>query len=162
MITLGVDASVTASGYALVEYTPALGPVLIDAGVVRASSVAEAIARVHIPIGRAPDAAVLEIPRVYPTAKQPGDPNALISIAAVTGAWGCEAVRRNPGCALYLRHPSAWKGHIDKKVVRLRVLEALRVLDAQIDYALAAVPSSLRHNAIEAIGLALAGPTGRL
>lgn len=89
---------------------------------------------------------VIEVPRVYP--KDRGrNPNDLIDLATVAGA--CTRL----GIPTFI-HPAQWKGQVPKAIQHERVRSSLSqeergVLDAQ----LAAVPKSLQHNVLDAVGI---------
>jgi hypothetical protein len=161
-IYVGVDPSVHATGVAVVHVTQELPPRLHHARVVEAKTIDEAT-RAAARWGRtitasfAADYLIVELPRVYPTAKQEGDPNSLIAIAAVAGAWAA-SVRCGE---IHYRNPSDWKGQLNKDVVAERVAKRMGI-DVNGVYALVDAREPLKHNAIEAIGLALAGLRGRL
>ncbi len=92
------------------------------------------------------DKIVVEVPQVYPT-RGKADPNDLIPVALTAGA--CLSISSS---SIAVR-PHEWKGSIDKKVHQARLLKGLSERDrAMID---AVKPASLRHNAIDALGLGL-------
>ena len=94
---------------------------------------------------------VIEMPRVYRTSKQKGDPNDIVDLAYVTG--GVNTVL----CAIEgLTHavaptPREWKGTIPKHIhhqrIRAQVPEVIQAVDK--------IPNSLQHHVWDAVGMAL-------
>lgn len=107
----------------------------------------------------APTARVtIELPQVYSAGKQSGDPNDLISIAAVAGAWACAASRA--GVPFTFIRPAAWKGQLGKAITHDRMIAALTPPELTA-YAGIDCIQSLMHNIDDAIAIGLA-QQGRL
>lgn len=100
----------------------------------------------------------IELPQVYSAGKQSGDPNDLISIAAVAGAWACAASRA--GVPFTLIRPAAWKGQLGKAITHDRMIAALTPPELAA-YAGIDCIQSLMHNVDDAIAIGLA-QQGRL
>jgi hypothetical protein len=97
-----------------------------------------------------PTLLVAERPQVYQQAMLKGDPNDLIPLAMIDGAiWE----RFKPqGVSFPL--PREWKGQVPKQVMANRILDGLSKREFEIvKDSLERVPSSLRHNSYDAIGL---------
>lgn len=92
---------------------------------------------------------VVEIPRVYPAARQKGDQNDLIALSGVAYALACSLVSAEKRVRYF---PREWKGTIDGDTMIGRI-EAR--LDARELAAIEACPKSLRHNVVDAIGIGL-------
>lgn len=94
--------------------------------------------------------AIIEIPQIYPHSK--GDPNDLIQVALASGMWKRE-------CALSsykvrLVKPREWKGSVPKLIHNKRIMAKLTDAETKL---LEKIPKSLRHNVVDAVGLALWG-----
>lgn len=92
----------------------------------------------------------VEWPQVYVGSKQKGDPNDLIALAGVVAAV-CTAF---PTAGVTRYKPRDWKGQVPKEVIEARVNKRLSdaeraVLDG------CGCPKSLRHNAVDAVGIGL-------
>lgn len=89
---------------------------------------------------------VVEKPQVYPNTpvKQSND---LISVAISVG----RAIEQYPANKVLLVVPHDWKGSVPKPIHNARVLNALTLSELNLIPSLAA---SLKHNVIDAIGLA--------
>lgn len=172
MITIGIDPSVTCTGVAIFNEGR-----YVHAYVSEARTVAEACAKAaglgdvlrklvdggllprDAALRFAPIAFVVELPRVYPTSKQKGDPNDLIAVAAVAGAYaGLSHFQREP--ARYV-HPSTWKGQVPKEIVEQRIKDRMIEWPAD-DVArwaedMGKIARTKRHNATDAIGIAMWG-----
>ena len=85
----------------------------------------------------------IEFPQVYRRSK--GDPNDLVHVGAVIGALVAGA--KLGSCETYL--PRRWKGTVDPDVMTQRILEKF---PSAIWHD--SVIGSLRHNAVDAIGIA--------
>jgi hypothetical protein len=96
---------------------------------------------------------VIEVPQVYRAAMSKGDPNDLIKVAIEVGRWIERA--RIVGAEVIEVHPATWKGQIPKEVHHARILRELRPEElARLSRCLA-LPATKRHNALDAVGLAL-------
>lgn len=144
MILLAVDPSVSCTGLAQFR-----DGVLLWCGILQAKTAAQACQLARQTACGA-DRAVVELPRVYPTSRQKGDPNDLIAIAAVAGAWASRA------CDVVFVYPHQWKGQLPKTVAedRIRALLSAQEL-AVLKRNLAPIKKALRNNAIDAVGLGL-------
>lgn len=100
----------------------------------------------------------IELPQVYSAGKQSGDPNDLISIATVAGAWACAASRA--GTPFTFIRPAAWKGQLGKAITHDRMIAALTPPELAV-YAGVDCIQSLMNNVDDAIGIGLA-QQGRL
>ena len=100
---------------------------------------------------------VVEKPQVYPKGKGPNaNPDDLVELAAALGA--CVAALDDvvwPGVwVTYL--PREWKGQVPKDVHHRRILKKLSSEELELLHdCLEDVPESLRHNAIDAVGIGL-------
>lgn len=95
-----------------------------------------------------PTFGVIEKPMVYPlgTRGAGDDPNDLIEVALTVGAVMSVAE------STITAYPRDWKGTVPKEIHNKRVLAALTDKDKAL---IERVPSGLRHNVIDAIGLGL-------
>ena len=93
--------------------------------------------------------AACEFPQVYTQSKSKGDPNDLISLAAVDGAIadGCE------GEVITLK-PRDWKGQLHNDATDERIRGRLTAAETKI-LAECKCPPSLLHNVVDAIGIGL-------
>lgn len=93
----------------------------------------------------------IELPQVYRPGRAPGNPNDLIQVAVVAGAWGREGQRL--GYEVEFIQPARWKGQAPKPVIRDRIRAAL---DAE-ELACIEAPALTRGGADvwDAIGIAL-------
>jgi len=93
---------------------------------------------------------VIELPRAYSATRSKADPNDLIAVAAVAGAWAAR------GCAVRFIAPSEWKGQAPKNICAARVRLSLEPAEVVIlDRELAKMTKHLHHNALDAIGVGL-------
>jgi hypothetical protein len=92
---------------------------------------------------------VVEIPRVYPAARQKGDQNDLIALAGVAYALACSVVAAEVRVRYF---PRDWKGTIDGDTMIRRIEARLSKGEAS---RIEPTPKSLRHNVIDAIGIGL-------
>lgn len=101
------------------------------------------------------DHVLMELPQVYPGLRAK-DPNDLISIATDAGL---RIGRFRPEASVQFVKPRGWKGTIAKDVFTRRIVKVAASIGpargVDLRAALAAVPSELRHNAIDAVGLGL-------
>lgn len=91
---------------------------------------------------------VIELPRVYPGARQKGDQNDLIELAAVVGA-----IVAMLDVLTAVMYPYEWKGQVPKKIHHER---AKKRLSAE-ELSTVTLPSAkgLQHNVYDAIALGL-------
>lgn len=89
---------------------------------------------------------VVELPQVYVQARQKGDPNDLIQLAAVVGGL-CEAFRRVPQ-RVYL--PAEWKGQVPKEIIHARV--KARLSNEELGRIICR-KKALMHNVLDAVGI---------
>lgn len=92
---------------------------------------------------------VVEIPRVYPAARQKGDQNDLIALSGVAYALSCALVAAEKRVRYF---PREWKGTIDGDTMIGRIEARLTAAEHA---AIEACPKSLRHNVVDAIGIGL-------
>jgi len=90
--------------------------------------------------------AVIEVPRVYPLARQKGDQNDLIAIAGVAFAFASHCL----GVAQY--YPRDWKGTLDADDMTERIKSRLSVAELNC---ITKARASLMHNVYDAIGIGL-------
>lgn len=98
--------------------------------------------------GVPPTSAVLEIPQVYVRNRSKGDPNDLIMLAGLVGAF---AYRFAEGHVLY--KPAEWKGQVKKEITEMRARKRL----SPEELARVQLPSakSLAHNVWDGVALGL-------
>lgn len=154
MIFVGIDPGVRCTGIAWIDVDGAVVGARIRADVARVDddvlqpfawdAMGEAVQRSHLFDTPAQiDHLVLEIPQVY--ARGPGDDNDLISGGGVLGA----VMARLRFLNVVGYRPHDWKRSTPKDVMTRR----LRTRFAGVD--LTRIPASLRHNALDAVGLAM-------
>jgi hypothetical protein len=98
--------------------------------------------------------AYVEIPQVYPRA--PEDPNDLINVAYTAGAV-CHYLLFM-GCSVRRVIPHAWKGNVPKEVSHRRIIEGLTPENRdRVTGMLATYNKTVRHNLLDALGIALYG-----
>ena len=161
---LGIDPGLRAIGWALVEDNtgalracglargalsgrgPAAWGAVVDAAVsdVRLYAAAHEATAASVRV-------VSEFPQVYAAGKSKGDPADLLELAAVVGMLA--AALKAPRFSVVL--PRAWKGNVPKDIMARRILagvtgESLAAYNRDI----ARVPPYLRHNVIDAVGIA--------
>jgi nitrogen regulatory protein PII-like uncharacterized protein len=95
------------------------------------------------------DAAVIEVPQVYPQRSWKGDANDLIDVALAAGA-----VAGSLGCDVRYVRPREWKGTAPKEVHQRRILTLLDMSERAILDGCGA-PKSKLHNVVDAVGLGL-------
>jgi hypothetical protein len=101
-------------------------------------------------IGQLPSAkdAIVELPRIYPKERKV-DPNDLINLAAVAGAFSCKAWQS----ATFVT-PRDWKGTVPKELCHKRAIKALGTGELSIlNEALRETPESLAHNLLDAVAI---------
>lgn len=91
-------------------------------------------------------AVVLETQRVYPAARQRGDPNDLLELMGVAGAMNF------PPAPRYSYAPREWKGQMPGDDF---IRERIRPLLSDEEEAAISGASSVRHNAYDAVGLGM-------
>jgi hypothetical protein len=92
---------------------------------------------------------IVEVPRVYPAARQKGDQNDLIALAGVAYALACSFSFAEKRIRYF---PREWKGTVDKETMARRIEARLSEVErATIE----PCPQSLRHNVLDAIGIGL-------
>lgn len=141
-----VDAEARLAWAAYVPNTVARGDDMV-AILSMARAVRDAVARRVS--GLVVDVLVVEFPQVYAGGKAKGDPRDLLTLAAIDGAIGVEI----PARRRVLRYfPREWKGQTDADLMLERILERLDALEVD---QIAPCRASLRHNAIDAVGIGL-------
>lgn len=91
----------------------------------------------------------IEIPRIYPGGKGKGDPNDILNLAVMAG----KILGTHDNQDAVTRYaPQAWKAQVDPDIMCTRVLGFLS--EAERGY-IAILPESIRHNAIDAVGIGL-------
>jgi hypothetical protein len=162
-VILGIDPGLRAIGWATVEDDGTLfacglargalsgrgpdawGTVVLEAKVQIVQTGAPALA------GLGGLRVVCEFPQVYAPGKGKGDPADLLELAAIVGALS-EALGRG-GFRTVL--PRAWKGNVPKEIMTDRILASLSATDSTVYVTgTARVPVYLRHNVLDAIGIA--------
>lgn len=98
-------------------------------------------------LGYEPDRLAIELPQVYIASRSKGDPNDLIALAGLVGAF----THWFRGMTfLYL--PREWKGSVPKKIMNDRVLKHLSEEErVKIEKS----PKSLQHNVYDGVGIGL-------
>ncbi len=97
--------------------------------------------------------AIIECPQVYPGTPQK-QANDLITLAVMVGRYQEQFLARKIPVTLILPHK--WKGTIPKDVHNNRVLSRLDPKERELyQTSVLGVPSSKRHNVVDAIGLGL-------
>ena len=92
---------------------------------------------------------IVEVPRVYPAARQTGDQNDLIAVAGVAYAASVSVISATERLRYF---PHEWKGTVKKETCTARIRERLNAFElASIEHC----PKSLEHNVIDAIGIGL-------
>lgn len=106
---------------------------------------------------------LVEWPQVYQGAQQKGDPNDLLMVAGVSSAIltaveVLESTHRNPRdrhSIEYVR-PRTWKGQVDPDVMLKLIEKQLSETEAfYVGVGMQSVPTSLRHNVWDAVGIVL-------
>ena len=98
------------------------------------------------------DHLVIEIPQVYLQRSWKGDPNDLINVAVMAGA--CAALETAHGLPQLIQ-PHKWKGSVKKEIMVKRILKGLDASErAVFEQKTAGIAKSLRHNTVDAIGIA--------
>lgn len=96
---------------------------------------------------------IVEMPRVYRTGKQKGDPNDLVDLAFAAGGIAVILSAIEGLTHVVIPYPREWKGTIPKNIhharLRMQVPEVVQAIDQ--------IPKSLQHNVWDAVGLALWG-----
>jgi hypothetical protein len=93
------------------------------------------------------DQLAVEVPQVYIASRSKGDPNDLIQLALVVGAfeqWFSGAV--------FMYKPADWKGQVPKPIMEARILK--RLSDDEKNK-IEKAPKSLMHNTIDSCGIGL-------
>lgn len=103
---------------------------------------------IDYPTAEQPWEMIIEVPQVYRHGK--GDQNDLIEVAVVSGMWLQAAY--NKCYKPKLVRPREWKGSVPKKIHNNRILAKLSEAERRL---LEEIPSYLRHNVIDAVGIAL-------
>jgi hypothetical protein len=96
------------------------------------------------------DRLAIELPQVYVRSRSKGDPNDLISLARLVGAFEYFFDGRF-GSTIY--KPAQWKGQTPKDVTEARAKK--RLTEAEITRIVLPPAKSLRHNVWDGIGLGL-------
>src|SRR5689334_13705299 len=94
---------------------------------------------------------LIELPQIYKRMK--GDPNDLVTVAAIAGrarqaiGWhSCDFIA-----------PRLWKGTLDGDLMAVRIVKALTEEERRVYFdATDPLPESVRHNVADAIGIVLA------
>lgn len=100
--------------------------------------------------GFLPNHLVIELPQVYVRSRSKGDPNDLIMLAGLVGAFVYNFDSRD-GHKLY--KPAEWKGQVPKDIMETRIKG--RLSEAEL-HAVELPARSLAHNVWDAVGLGLA------
>jgi hypothetical protein len=106
--------------------------------------------------GNPGDRLVVEWPKVYQGGKQKGDPSDLLPLAGVDSA----VAALLPSRVVRTVYPFEWKGQVPKAIMTTRILARLSAEERAVLNACDCIPS-LRHNVIDAIGIARFGALGR-
>lgn len=128
---------------------------LVDVDLLRAGDTVEMLGLLRTKLEKMPshDVRLVELPQVYNRHASKGDPNALIQVACIAGAAAGIAMRQT---STILRTPAEWKGQASKEMTIKRASRALSFEEHSLmDSALQRMPSKLRHNAEDAVSLAV-------
>ena len=149
MASISIDPGVNACGVAVWE-SVSNGNTLIYARLIKSQSagakaMVESVAN-NLDL-RTYDVLAIELPQIYVRSRSKGDPNDLIQLALVVGAF----VQRFTGTVVMYK-PHEWKGTVPKKIMIERILKRLSNDEkSRIQKA----PNSLLHNTVDAIGIGL-------
>lgn len=150
MILVGIDPGKVACGWALFR-----SGVLEGAGIVRGENVevsAIGVLAAGVALRSAgclrPDVVIIEKMVVYPGMRQKGDQNDLITLSIIGGA-AAAALR---GLETIFVEPREWKGQVPKAIMSKRILAEL---SADERTKIEKMPASLKHNALDAVGLGM-------
>ena len=159
---VGIDPGLRHAGWATVDLSGALIACGLARGLATGRGVDawqrvahEAVDAIttEIPVGThgADLLVTVELPRIYAAGKMKGDPDDIVVLAAVVGSIVGAVVEAGANATVV--RPADWKGQVPKDVHNRRILSGLSVKE---EFALngCGAPSSLRHNVIDAIGLA--------
>lgn len=144
MIVVGVDPGTRALGLALFEHGR-----LAHVQLVRAKGLEQMLSAI-LDLNRYwADRLVVERAEVYPDGN--AKPNDLGQLLIVAGAIA-GSVRHT---RLMLPYPKQWKGQVPKNIHHDKLRKGLTDADRRVlDAAMSFVPPSLRHNMLDAVGLA--------
>jgi hypothetical protein len=106
-----------------------------------------ALAKAVEPILRTADLLVIERPQIYQGRKQIGDPDDLMELMGVVGA----IVGLSSTIDVVTYRPKEWKSNVPKDVHQARLYAALSPEDQRLVDAIK--PESLKHNALDAVGI---------
>jgi hypothetical protein len=150
VILVGIDPGKKATGWALFR-----SGVLEGAGIVRGENVevsAIGVLAAGVALRSAgclrPDVVIIEKMVVYPGMRQKGDQNDLITLSIIGGA-AAAALR---GLETIFVEPREWKGQVPKAIMSKRILAEL---SADERTKIEKMPASLKHNALDAVGLGM-------
>lgn len=118
---IAIDPGVHRTGWARFDEERRLR----DAGVVRASDIPSAVARAErfrSSMSAYSFDILIECPVIYPNVRAAGDPNDVLAVAIVAGAYGGALVAY--GELTYVK-PAVWKGQTPKKITHARAMGAL-------------------------------------
>ena len=153
-VIVGIDPGSKCVGWSMVA---TYGQQLLNCGVVRGKTPTEVheegagiSAFLRSRCGTIPVLVVIECPQVYPKRTHwKGPPNDLIRIALVGGM----VVGSMSFTEVEVIRPHDWKGSVPKEVMLGRIQK--RLTSVEMQHVLNVDPPSLRHNAIDAVGIAL-------
>ena len=98
------------------------------------------------------DRLACEWPQIYQRAKSKGDPNDLLPLAAILGGIFTDF----PAAEIVLYKPAEWKGQMSKEACHEKIRKSLGASELKLlDDCLMTIPRSLRHNAMDAVGIGL-------
>lgn len=155
-MVISCDPGVRASGVAFFEDKKLIKVKLVRSQQSIVAPMCRAFVDLEVPPGFNPTHVVVERPTVYGRGGRhgKGDPNDLISIAMVAGAFIAAFASEGAGVRDY--QPRTWKGSVKKSVHNDRILDALDDDElAVFDRGTEKVPRGLLHNAIDGVGLGL-------
>ena len=141
------DPGVKVAGLAFWEGAELASAVLVRGdGWLATANIAFATVKNTCPIEAVTDV-VIEQPQVYIQRRLKGDPNDLIAVAMVAGAF---AVRFYGSARITMYRPNEWKGNVPKNISIKRYQERLSAEEInRVDDK----PRSLAHNVWDAVGL---------
>lgn len=103
------------------------------------------------------DRVVVERPAIYPGGRQKARPRDIITLAIRAGESGVAAcVSADLEDAVEYVEPAAWKGRVKKDACHAAIRRALAPEEIDVlDRALAPLPKTKAHNALDAVGIGL-------
>lgn len=143
--TLYIDPGMKCTGLALYH-----DATLVHVRAVRSSTLSEAcddrLGNVDL------DAAVIELPQIYAAGVQKADPNDIVALAVIAGAYASAAA--SAGASLAWKRPAEWKGQAPKDIVHARMHAVLTPWESKLFEGLK-LPRGMLHNVYDAVSMGL-------